>query len=64
TVVIDKQKDLDLINYLEPFVAFQSTLDTLIDPPEGYLLPGVDVIRGFGQIRANLLKDVYKSQVE
>ncbi|KAK2040928.1 peptidase S41 family protein [Colletotrichum somersetense] len=64
TVVIDKQKDLDLINYLEPFVAFQSTLDTLIDPPEGYLLPGVDVIGGFGQIRANLLKDVYKSQVE
>ncbi|KAK1948913.1 peptidase S41 family protein [Colletotrichum sublineola] len=64
TVVIDKQKDLDLLNYLEPFVAFQSTLDTLIDPPEGYLLPGVDVIGGFGQIRANLLKDVYKSQVE
>ncbi|KAK1985706.1 peptidase S41 family protein [Colletotrichum cereale] len=63
-VVVDKPKDLELLNYLEPFIAFQSTLETLIDPPEGYLLPGVDVIGGFGQIRANLLKDVYKSQVE
>ncbi|KAK1992372.1 peptidase S41 family protein [Colletotrichum falcatum] len=63
-IAVDKQNDLDLLNYLEPFVSFQSTLDTLADPPEGYLLPGVDIIGGFGQIRANLLQDVYKSQVE
>ncbi|GKT94772.1 peptidase S41 family protein [Colletotrichum tofieldiae] len=43
---------------------FQSTLELLREPPEGYLLPSVDVIGGIGQIRANLMKDAYKSQVE
>ncbi|GKT46177.1 peptidase S41 family protein ustP [Colletotrichum spaethianum] len=63
-VPVDKQKDLDLLNYLEPYIMFQSTLEPLTDPPEGYLLPGVDVIGGIGQIRAKLMKDAYMSQVE
>ncbi|GJD03496.1 peptidase S41 family protein [Colletotrichum higginsianum] len=64
SVRVRKQKDLDLLDYLEPYIAFQSTLEPLADPPEGYLIPGVDVIGGFGQIRAKLKKDLYNSQVE
>ncbi|OLN96848.1 hypothetical protein CCHL11_02343 [Colletotrichum chlorophyti] len=64
SVAVDKKRDLDLLNYLEPYVAFQSTLEPLADPPEGYLIPGIDVIGGFGQIRAKLSKDEYKSQLE
>lgn len=64
SVRVRKQKDLDLLDYLEPYIAFQSTLEPLADPPEGYLIPGVDVIGGFGQIRAKLKKDLYESQVE
>ncbi|WYZ46702.1 hypothetical protein EsH8_IX_000927 [Colletotrichum jinshuiense] len=64
SVPVDKENDLDLLNYLEPYIEFQSTLEPLADPPEGYLLPGVDVIGGFGQIRANLMKDKYHAQVE
>ncbi|KAL0932746.1 peptidase s41 family protein [Colletotrichum truncatum] len=63
-VAVDKERDLDLLNYLEPYIAFQSTLEPLADPPKGYLIPGVDVIAGFGQIRAKLMKGHYKSQLD
>ncbi|KAF9871754.1 peptidase s41 family protein [Colletotrichum karsti] len=64
SVPVDKERDLDLLNYLEPYLQFQSTLEILANPPEGYLIPGVDVIAGIGQIRAKLSKNQYKSQLD
>ncbi|KAK2770515.1 peptidase s41 family protein [Colletotrichum kahawae] len=64
SVPVDKERDLDLLNYLEPYLEFQSTLEQLSHPPEGYLIPGVDVLSGIGQIRAKLSKDQYKSQLD
>ncbi|KAF6823470.1 peptidase s41 family protein [Colletotrichum plurivorum] len=64
SIPVDKKRDKDLLNYLEPYVAFQSTLEPLANPPESYLIPGVDVLAGFGQIRAKLSKDEYKSQID
>lgn len=64
SIPVDKQNDLDLLNYIEPYINFQSTLEPLANPPEGYLVPGVDVIGGLGQIRARVMKDKYKSQIE
>ncbi|TEA18781.1 Peptidase S41 family protein ustP [Colletotrichum sidae] len=64
SVPVDKERDLDLLNYIEPYILFQSTLEPLASPPEGYLIPGVDVVAGLGQIRSKLTKDEYESQVD
>lgn len=64
SVPLDKERDLALLDYLEPLVGFQSTLEVLADPPEGYLFPGVNVLGGLDVIRDNLNKDKYKNQYE
>jgi hypothetical protein len=64
SVEVDKDRDIALLDYIEPYVNWQSTLEGLADPPEGYLLPGVDVLLGIGQIRAKLAKGEYKKQVD
>jgi hypothetical protein len=64
SVALDVERDLALLNHLEPFAEWQSTLEVLSNPPEGYLLPGVDVFKGFGQMRAKLMKKGYTSQYE
>ncbi|KAF4983450.1 hypothetical protein FZEAL_1179 [Fusarium zealandicum] len=62
SVPVDKERDLGLLDYLEPLISFQSTLEILADPPEEYLFPGVDVLGGLEVIRDNLKKNKYKSQ--
>ncbi|KAH7140934.1 hypothetical protein EDB81DRAFT_692483 [Dactylonectria macrodidyma] len=64
SVPLDKKRDLALLDYLLPFVSFQSTLENLADPPEGYLIPGVDVLGGIEAIRTKLQKDQYDTQYE
>ncbi|KAF4887028.1 Peptidase S41 family protein ustP [Colletotrichum fructicola] len=64
SIPVDKENDMGLLNYLEPYVQFQSTLEPLAAPPDFYLIPGVDVLSGFGQIRAKLTNDEYDSQVD
>lgn len=64
SVPLDKERDLKLLDYLEPLVGFQSTLEILADPPEEYLFPGVNVLGGLDTIRDNLNKDKYKNQYE
>jgi hypothetical protein len=64
SVRVDEPRDLELLDYLEPYVEWQSTLEPLANPPEGYLIPGVDVLAGLGQIRAKLSKSEYTTQAE
>ncbi|RGP60380.1 peptidase s41 family [Fusarium longipes] len=64
SVPLDKKRDLELLDYLEPLVEFQSTLEILANPPEEYLFPGVDVLGGFDIIRSKLENDKYKTQYE
>ncbi|KAK2754306.1 peptidase s41 family protein [Colletotrichum kahawae] len=64
SIPVDKENDMGLLNYLEPYIHFQSTLEPLAAPPDFYLIPGVDVLSGFGQIRAKLSNDEYDSQVD
>ncbi|KAJ0298750.1 hypothetical protein Brms1b_013304 [Colletotrichum noveboracense] len=64
SIPVDKENDMGLLNYLEPYIQFQSTLEPLAAPPDFYLIPGVDVLSGFGQIRAKLTNDEYDSQVD
>jgi hypothetical protein len=64
SVPVDKKRDLELLEYLRPYIAFQSTIETLADPPEEYLLPGVDIWGGLDGIEQKLKKDKYKSQYD
>ncbi|KAM0354240.1 hypothetical protein ACHAPU_001281 [Fusarium lateritium] len=64
SVPLDKKRDLELLDYLQPLVEFQSTLEILADPPEEYLFPGVDVLGGLDAIRRNLENNKYETQYE
>ncbi|KAM5376762.1 hypothetical protein ACJZ2D_005385 [Fusarium nematophilum] len=64
SVPLDKARDLALLDYLEPFLSFQSTLEVLANPPEEYLFPGVDVLGGLDAIREKLKKGSYDTQYE
>ncbi|EWG47349.1 hypothetical protein FVEG_07478 [Fusarium verticillioides 7600] len=64
SVPLDKKRDLELLDYLEPLIGFQSTLEILADPPKEYLFPGVDVLGGFDTIRSKLENNKYKTQYE
>lgn len=64
SVPYNKKRDLALLDYLLPYVSWQSTLETLANPPESYLFPGVDVLYGFEAIKSKLEKDEYNSQYE
>ncbi|KAK7426420.1 hypothetical protein QQZ08_007014 [Neonectria magnoliae] len=64
SVPLAKERDLALLEYLGPFVEFQSTLETLANPPEEYLFEGVDVLGGIEAAKSKLKKDEYKNQYE
>jgi len=64
SVPLDKKRDLELLDYLQPLIEFQSTLEILADPPKEYLFPGVDVLGGFDTIRSRLENNKYKTQYE
>ena len=64
SVPLDKKRDLELLDYLQPLIEFQSTLEILADPPKEYLFPGVDVLGGFDTIRSRLENNRYKTQYE
>jgi hypothetical protein len=61
-VPLDVAKSIAFIDYLRPFLQFQSSLAYLKNPPKGYTMPGVDIIGGLDQIKQNLQNGVYKSQ--
>lgn len=64
SVPLDKQRNLALLEYLGPYVQFQSTLEVLANPPKEYLFPGVDVLGGLAAIKKKLEADGYESQYE
>jgi len=53
-----------LLSSLLPYLSFQSTIGYLKKPPQGYLLPPIDVIGGAVAIREKLRKGGYKIQLE
>ncbi|KAL9121300.1 MAG: hypothetical protein Q9187_002143 [Circinaria calcarea] len=59
SVPIFEKDALALIDGLEPYLQFQSTLAYLKKPPKAYPLPGVDLIDGLQQIRANVQSGNY-----
>jgi len=61
-VPLDGARSSAFIDYLNPFLQFQSTLAYLKNPPTGYTLPGVDIIGGLDEIKKNIQKGSYTSQ--
>lgn len=56
--------DMDLLDYLRPYIEYQSTLELLRDPPEEYLLPGVDIIGGMKAMKQKLKSNGYETQYD
>lgn len=64
SIPLDEERDSALLDYWEPYIVWQSTLEVLSNPPEGYLIPGVDILGGLSQIRAKLSSGGYSGQYE
>jgi hypothetical protein len=64
SVPLNVQRSLAFIDYISPFIEFQSTLAYLKDPPVGYPLPGVDVFGGLEEIRNKVSRMTYTNQYE
>lgn len=59
-----QKANLELLDYLQPYVEFQSTIELLKDPPPEYLLPGVDIMGGMQTMRQKLQNNSYESQLD
>ncbi|OAQ83685.1 peptidase s41 family protein [Purpureocillium lilacinum] len=64
SVPLNKQKNLQLLTYLKPFLELQSTIGIISNPPEEYLLSGVDFPGGMDAMQSKLENSEYKSQTE
>ncbi|KID62943.1 Peptidase S41 family protein ustP [Metarhizium brunneum] len=59
-----QKANLKLLDYLRPYIEFQSTIELLKDPPPEYLLPGVDIMGGMQAMRQKLENNSYESQLD
>ncbi|KAK0651053.1 hypothetical protein B0T16DRAFT_503206 [Cercophora newfieldiana] len=64
SVPLDVERDIALMEFLLPYLSFQSTVGYLKKPPKGYLLPPVDIIGGALAIREKVRGRGYKNQYE
>ncbi|UNI22368.1 hypothetical protein JDV02_008264 [Purpureocillium takamizusanense] len=64
SVPLTKDRAAALVDYLTPYMEWHSTTEILKNPPEGYLVPGVDIFGGMQAIKQKLQGDGYKSQYE
>ncbi|KAM3520921.1 hypothetical protein NHJ13051_006578 [Beauveria bassiana] len=64
SVPVAKNRNIDLINYLQPYIEYQSTIEILQNPPEEYLLDGVDLMGGLQAMKQKLKRDEYETQFD
>ncbi|TLS25921.1 hypothetical protein PpBr36_07243 [Pyricularia pennisetigena] len=64
SVPLARDHDMELIDYLVPYVEQQSTLGILKNPPETYLFPAIDLVGGLRQIKDKIWAGGYNSQLE
>ncbi|KAI6317443.1 hypothetical protein MCOR34_003978 [Pyricularia oryzae] len=64
SVPLARDHDMELMDYLGPYVEQQSTIGILKNPPETYLLPAIDLVGGLRQIKDKISAGGYKSQLE
>lgn len=64
SIPLHVERSLDFINYVAPFLEFQSTLAYLKNPPIGYPMAGVDLLGGLQEIRTKVKNIDYNNQYE
>ncbi|TLD10662.1 hypothetical protein PgNI_05819 [Pyricularia grisea] len=64
SVPLARDRDMELMDYLIPYVEQQSTLGILKNPPQTYLFPAIDLVGGLRQIKEKISAGGYKSQLE
>ncbi|KAK4118063.1 hypothetical protein N657DRAFT_675792 [Parathielavia appendiculata] len=57
SVPLYKDSALQQLDFLRPLLEWQSSVEYLRDPPQGYLSEGVDLIRGLDDIAAKLKEE-------
>lgn len=58
----DSDRAESFVKEYRKYLQFQSTLETLKDPPDGYPMPSVDLLGGLDKIQEKAAKNKYKSQ--
>lgn len=61
---MDEKTALKHVDYLKPQWEWQSTLDYLENPPNGYLSEGVDLLGGLHDIELKLKGDGYQNEFD
>ncbi|KAJ3941435.1 uncharacterized protein N0V96_008142 [Colletotrichum fioriniae] len=64
SISVDVERDTALVHYLRPWLEYQSTVNILVNPPEEYLYPGVDIFGGLDNITQSLENGGYESQID
>ncbi|OAQ72032.1 peptidase s41 family protein [Pochonia chlamydosporia 170] len=64
SVPLQSERNLALLEFLQPYVEYHSTIELLKSPPPEYLTPGVDIIGGMDAMRQKLRNKGYQSQVD
>ncbi|KUJ18450.1 uncharacterized protein LY89DRAFT_615243 [Mollisia scopiformis] len=64
SVPLHAQRAKDLVEAMLPFVQWQTTIEYLKSPPEGYTEPAVDLPSGFAAVIANISSGVYQTEYE
>ncbi|WQF75238.1 Putative Tail specific protease, ClpP/crotonase-like domain superfamily [Colletotrichum destructivum] len=64
SIPVDVERDIAIVEYIRPWLEFQSTIGILPNPPEEYLYPGVDIFGGFDNITSSLENGGYESQLD
>lgn len=58
----DQKLSVEQIDYIVPYINFESDLAYLKDPPSTYPMPAVDILGGLKEIRQNASVGAYTSQ--
>jgi hypothetical protein len=64
SVPLDKTAAADFINWLKPYLQFQSTIGWLKNPPPSYQQPAVDLLGGLDAISSKVSSNGYKNEYE
>src|SRR5690625_2184675 len=62
SVPFKKEDAVRLLDGLSAFWEWQSTVDYLKNPPEGYMLPGTDIFAWLDDIRSKANADQYENE--
>ncbi|KAL2760948.1 hypothetical protein ACRALDRAFT_1078543 [Sodiomyces alcalophilus JCM 7366] len=64
SIPLDVERDQGLLDFLGPWLEFQSTVGILADPPPGYMFPGVDILGGLRNMSSMVENGDYENQYD